>query len=210
MTAISIDEPLMRGAKGAGESIPNFENLLAELDREINEECDQQAVAKGIPVAELEAPESADELLASIERLESMTVSKLRSEYEQLGFVAPDDMMSRAELMPLVKDALIWERLKLSALQQVCRKHSIKVEQTQPRSEMMLLLAEPTWINIGIPVRRFEGLSVARNVLNKFRALDKSNSADLMALCLKHRLPTERRPKWTLLHNSRKLPYGRP
>lgn len=157
---------------------------------------DSAARAKGIPVDQLEDKHMLPELLARIERLDKMTASKLNREYESLGYVA-DDLMCREELVGLVRDAHIWNELKLSALQDVCAKRGLEIDMQQPRDELLQLLADNMWEEFGIPVSRFPSIDVARKVLEQVRGLENCSISELMAMCKRWGLPTDTRARVT-------------
>eukprot|EP00438_Fugacium_kawagutii_P001486 Skav202532 [mRNA] locus=scaffold2011:141643:153520:- [translate_table: standard] len=101
-------------------------------------------VAKKIPLLQLESSRRAMLVIRQLELLEKLSISALRTEYKTRGrSFAPDFNLRREQLLAQVKDAVIWENLKLEDLQNLCRQKQLPVEAAMSRSSLMQLLAEP-------------------------------------------------------------------
>lgn len=170
--------------------IPGLDDLLADLDGEAMRDFTVQANDRGIAVPELETPARLGELINRYDDLDRMTFSQLRAEYESRGFVTLDNFMSRTELLPLVREALIWSELNVAGLLRVCSEKKVHGAHAGLRREKLLqLLANPTWEVYGIPVSLFEDASTARDVLVAIRSLETCSRQEIVLRSREYGLP---------------------
>lgn len=158
---------------------------------EVPRELRLQAETKMVPWQELEQPENLTKLLATIDHLDNLTALKLQTQYSQLGFaISEHDFVSRVELVHRMRDALVWKELKLPSLAKVCKQRGLDVDEDQPREEMLQLLADSTWENLGIPITRLPDAATARVVLNDVRSLESIGPNMLVSQCRNLGLPS--------------------
>lgn len=146
------------------------------------EELENAAQEIGVPLHDLAKPEAALSLLEQLRGLERKPAAALKQEFRKCGFAAGPSP-TKEELLPKVRDALLWESLAVPALCRLCKGHQLPVTDNDDRDSLMLMLQEPSWDARGVPLRRLSSPVVAHGLLDQLDALERRTDADLATQC---------------------------
>jgi len=155
-------------------------------DAELEEVCSE----RGLELRRLESRGHAAALLERLDRLDRMRVPELKNEVKKRG-MATTVGSKQQDLVTCLRDAFLWEHLRIAELQQVCRDKELPVLGDETRQDLLQMLAYSSWEARGVPVWRLPSDTVAHGILDQLDKLDLKDVEELAAQCEKRGLPLE-------------------
>ncbi|CAK0872805.1 unnamed protein product, partial [Prorocentrum cordatum] len=149
--------------------------------------------AQGLREDWFRRPHEIPAVLERLERLGTLTSKGLLDEYAQRGLPAFEGM-SRSELLPLARSAVLWEEFNTAGLQQACWQRSVEAA-GEPRQALEELLRALAWEDLGVPVTRLPCVEAAKDVLSELQALLDASSEELASRCAAQGLPCAGSPE---------------
>jgi len=159
----------------------------AKLDAvELEEACRERE----LEIAKIESRAHAAELLECLDRLERMRVPELKNEVKKRG-MATTVGATQSDLTARLREALVWERMRVKPLSEVCREKQLPMAGDEMREDLLQMLAYSSWEARGVPVWRMPSDTVAHGILDQLDRLEAKSPEELALICEKKNLPVE-------------------
>uniref|UniRef100_A0A7S4W2N0 J domain-containing protein n=1 Tax=Alexandrium monilatum TaxID=311494 RepID=A0A7S4W2N0_9DINO len=111
-----------------------------------SEDLQRRCEARGVPLAQLGAPQRAEEVLAELARLEGLGARDLQRECRRWG-VPVEAGAEKRELLAGLREVSVWRHLPMAELKRLCQQRG--VTPSGEREDVVQQLATATWATPG-------------------------------------------------------------